>query len=530
MKKNILKWLCLIPLFTACIDDNGNYDYTEMADITVENLPEQIEVLGYVEHIQFSPKIVSSLEGEIKADNPNFSVQYRLGYKGMGSLGGYDEENQTNQNFVDITPENGFDLNIPARYSPNTYVCWMTITDKRNNVVSSHTFDVRISSTTSQGWLVLCNEGNENRVRLDMISQITSTRTETLRDVAKGMPESHEATCISYDKAGSGDDPSIAIFTHGDDYMLDVETLESGPEWEFNMNNFSVQPAETLFKEYKANKYRFGISESGNAYVRESYIVGPAYSLPINTLKPGIAPSFRVDQHVGYSKNPGDFLNALFYDIDNKRFLCFLGTTLYTGQTTSLCLSTIEEPENPKFSYSTGKELVYMEGTSFNNGLVCAILQDETGNRSLYGINVYPEELEQLYYIENIEAPEIRQAEHFAFYSKGPLMLYATANKVYMYNYVTKASQQIAEISLGANEEITQMKFNTVSKGYGEENKEHHLTISSYDTSAEGTNNGKVAFYNITQKGLEYEVSKTEEYDGFAKVVDVIYKDSSSDY
>lgn len=88
MKKNILAFLFIISLFAAsCIDDKGSYDYTELADIKIEGIPSVVEVLGYVENITVSPKITSSIEGEIKADNPNYTFQYRLGYKGMGSLG-----------------------------------------------------------------------------------------------------------------------------------------------------------------------------------------------------------------------------------------------------------------------------------------------------------------------------------------------------------------------------------------------------------------------------------------------------------
>ena len=89
MKRNILILLFVIPLFAACIDDKGNYDYTELENIKIEGIPSVIEVLGYAENITVSPKITSSIDGEIRADNPNYTFQYRLGYKGMGSLGGY---------------------------------------------------------------------------------------------------------------------------------------------------------------------------------------------------------------------------------------------------------------------------------------------------------------------------------------------------------------------------------------------------------------------------------------------------------
>ena len=66
--KNILL-LLLVFLFVSCFDDKGNYVYTEVSEITFENIPEKIEVLGNVDDIVVSPKVISSTEGEIKADN-----------------------------------------------------------------------------------------------------------------------------------------------------------------------------------------------------------------------------------------------------------------------------------------------------------------------------------------------------------------------------------------------------------------------------------------------------------------------------
>jgi len=539
-----MKWLCVLPLFAACVNDDGNYDYKELAEITIENVPAKMELLGYVDRIQVSPKIISSLDGEIKSGDPNFTVQYRLGYKGMGSLGGWDEENQERANFVDVTPESGFNLDIPANYGPSVYVLWVTVTDNRTGAVTSEQYEINISSTTSEGWLVLCNEGEEERARLDMISQLTSTRVEAIHDVASGMPESYHATCLGFVPKMSNPGNVISVFTHGNDYMLDQETLESGPELEFNMNNFSVEPGETLFKEYSFAassynwllKYRFGFAESGNAYVLVGGIAGESYGMPINTLEPGTPVSFRVAPYAGYSWvrpwGSSFAANTLFYDSDHQRFMLFVGGTNFNSE--SLCLFPLSDPQTSMFSYTTGKEMVYMEGTG-RNGLVCAILQDNAGNRSLYGINVSTVEPTQEVYIDRIEAPEFEQAEHFAFYSKGPLMFYAVGNKVYSYNYATKASKLVNEVALGSNEEITQIKFNLFRNAtlealnkYGDEefmNKQYQLVVASYDKGASGVNNGKVGFYKIEQNGLDYAVAKESEYAGFAKVVDVVYRE-----
>ena len=35
----------------GCFDDKGNYDYQKVTEITIENIPEVIEVLGNSDHI-----------------------------------------------------------------------------------------------------------------------------------------------------------------------------------------------------------------------------------------------------------------------------------------------------------------------------------------------------------------------------------------------------------------------------------------------------------------------------------------------
>ena len=65
--KFVISVLSLLFL-TSCFKDKGNYDYTELAEITIENIPEVIEVLASSDHITINPKVTSSIEGEITDD------------------------------------------------------------------------------------------------------------------------------------------------------------------------------------------------------------------------------------------------------------------------------------------------------------------------------------------------------------------------------------------------------------------------------------------------------------------------------
>ena len=44
MKIKVIILFLFVFSLCACFDDKGNYDYREMAEITIENIPELIEV------------------------------------------------------------------------------------------------------------------------------------------------------------------------------------------------------------------------------------------------------------------------------------------------------------------------------------------------------------------------------------------------------------------------------------------------------------------------------------------------------
>lgn len=86
MKINPIILFLFVFSLCACFDDKGNYSYHEVAEITIENIPEVVEVLGNSDHIVVNPKITSSLEGEIGADNANFEFSYKIEKKSGGSV------------------------------------------------------------------------------------------------------------------------------------------------------------------------------------------------------------------------------------------------------------------------------------------------------------------------------------------------------------------------------------------------------------------------------------------------------------
>jgi hypothetical protein len=536
MKRYILTLILTLPLFAACVEDKGSNDYIELSEISIDGIPAVVEALSEIENIVVSPTITSSTDGEITATNSDYTVCYHLAHKDGSAI------SPDGGKWLDITPESGLRLDIPADYPTGTYTCRLSVEDNRNGVVTSKYFDIAIGSTTYEGWLVLCNEGADERVRLDIISRLSSTRIETLCDITDGLPALHHATGIGFHPSGSGNGDLIALFSREGSYMLDNASFESDELSEYNLNRFLFAPGETMLKEQSfaasmygwLSKFSFAFSENGNVYMQDHSSGSGLYSLPLNTTVAGTGPMFRVAPFAGYSWvrpwSDSYPANVLFYDADNRRFMGFLGGMGW--DIPLLQMVTLPDPvDNMLFSFSTGRDMVYMEGTRRSNGLVYAILEDGVG-RSIYGINMGGNGFVQEMYIENVDAPRFSEAEHFAFHSQFPIMFYSVGNKVYLYNLGTRTTKELTNMGLGESEEVTLLKFNLYSyAAYNEFSnqteefmgQQYNLLVGSYDNAATDVNNGKITFYSVD--GVGNTVSELIEYDGFAKIADVIYRE-----
>lgn len=527
MKNKNLLWLLLVLLFASCYEDEGNYDYTEVAEITFENIPEKIEVLASVDSIIVNPIIKSSLEGEIKADDPNYEFVYKVERK----TGGYIQPSP----WVILNPDGELNLKVPADLPEHTYVIWFTVKDTRSGIETSTNFDLLITSSTYNGWMVLCNEGPENRVRMDMISKISSDRTVIATDVVKplGFPESNEAYGIGfYPNYYVGGD-LIYLMTGDGTYKISHYDFESGESYNIFNTDFIVPPVNETpvkFQTLKRMTANFLVTKEGNAYVQNIGSAGAAFESAINTSTRGGAPEFSVAPYIGVTQ--GDFgETALFYDKDNKRFVGWAYGN-YSDVNGRNILRPVQDPSPAGlFSFQTGKEMVYMEGTRYSNGLVYSILEDTQGKRSIYGINMSGNGFIQESYYENINAPNFDQAKHFAFHSQFPFMFYSDGSSVYLHNLGNNNTYKM-DLDLESTEEITLLKFNLYQYSFPEHfsdqsdefmGMQYELIVGSYDTAATDNNGGKMTTWKVN--GITNSISKNLEYSGLGKIKDIVHRE-----
>ena len=505
--------LSFVICFSSCYDDKGNYTYRELNEIEITNIPEEVAVLAGAENIVVTPKVVSKLEGEIKGDNPNYGFAYTYS-KVEADEDGYEYCLVLDSAFTK-------DLDIPAKLKAQKYTCWFEVTDKRTRVVTSKAFTLNVASAITEGWMVLCNEGPERRVRLDMIAVISAEREVETHDILVTLPLVHDAVCIGYDPRFSAREGSlIRIFAREGSFELNSDDFSTGPEYNIDYQ-FGDQTVHHVIENYYQAYEAVVIDDAGDVY-SQGVTKGSVFGLPFNVLEPATVPTFKMSKYVGYVGNavPG----LLLFNKTEQRFMMWYNfATEY--------LMELSAPDPKLFDWSIGKDLVYMQGTENNYGIY-ALMKDAQGF-SLCGIDgvmySYPPKFKQALYQENLQAQRLAEATHFAVHPQLPYLFYAVDNEVWQYDFSTRQARRMIELAKG--EKVTMIKFNLFSGYYPNANKpdeywakQYRLIVGSVDSGAEAPNNGLLRFYDVPElNGPLTQFGKT--YQGFGEIVDVVYRE-----
>lgn len=517
--KNRIYW---IPVFClalfSCYDDKGNYDYRELNEIEITDIPEEVPVLANADNIIVKPTVVSKKEGEIKADNPNYSFAYY-----------YSEL---------VTDENGYlkcavldstfskDLNMLATLSPKQYTCWFEVKDKRTEVISRKTFNLNVASSITSGWMVLCNEGAERRVRMDMIGIISAEREVVTHDILTTLPVSYGAICIAHNpRFRQSGGPVFRVLTEEGGYQLNPDDFVSGPEYSMDYE-FGDQTVHHIPVSYNlAYNYPIVVDKEGDIYM-QSTVSGAIFGMPFNVLKAGTNPTFKVSPYIG---NLDGIAGAFLYNVTDGRFMMWYA---FSGE----IMMELPAPNPKLFDWNVGKELVYMSGTENNYGIY-SLMKDKEGRYSLYGVEAvfdFPPQYKQTLYQDGdgqgLKAEHLTESKVFAFHPKLPYLFYAYMNEIWEYDYSTKQARKVAV--LGDNETVTMIKFNRFTGNYFNVSKpdeyfeiQYRLIVGSMDGNREGDDNGILRFYEVPELNGDL-VLYGKPYTGFAEIKDVVFREN----
>jgi len=484
IKLQLVLVLFSCTLVNSCLEDEGNYDYTEINQIEVEGIEDIYSVVRF-DNFNIIPQIVSS-QGETNENAYSYKWQ------------AYQPAETGENRLVDLSSEK--DLLTTIDLIPGDYTIYYTVKDLNTDVEFQHNFEISVVNNIYEGWLVLSDINGVGR--LDMVSLIENEyRTEhDILNVVSSQLTLTGTPKFVYTYPFESSFYGIYVSTTGNGTVkLEPNTFAWDSSFNIAEEFVTNQPQDLEVDNIvaKGSQMSYAVKD-GNVYYYFS-VFSYKYSAPINSIG-GVL--FEASPFIGKGSYFG---NSILYDNTNKRFI-----------KTNFGISSVM-PTGTRFNYTTGKDLEYMVGNNFNSSdgaQIFAILKEPSDNKKYLAL-FNATNSSQSYYDE-VVAPDFDQATSYAVSPNYGYLFYAAGGKVYQYDYSLKTTKLMLD---KGTDEITMIKFNDFFNSNIDYNElEFQLIVCSYDGS-EGT----MELYEVPPVNGQIELKTS--YSGFGKIKSVAYRE-----
>lgn len=512
----------------ACYDDLGNYDYKEINEVTFDGIDGIIldgwnEKIAFVDTLKLYPKLNSSLAKDESA--------YTYEWKFIPD--GADET--TDGDTIDYVVATTRNLVWPVSLAADDYRCFFTVTDTTSHLRFTQKFYLRVSTMTSEGWMVLCDQ--DGVARLDMIVNVSENEDIISRniwsenDFNPGVPQQ-----IIYNFYKTNPPGTISLLvTDKGTYKLDQGDLHAGEDNNLRWS-FGAQPESIIVRASGANLYDWVqetdeyyplywviVDDKGDVYCNTVSEVGGLFEFPVNEIDgqrfeaaPFVGVAFRYFRQGNMAAT-----STLLYDQTNQRFV-----EIKAGAG----VPSVMKFESEKwFSASQpGMEMVFMQNTN-DNGLTYAVMKNEVGDYYYYGIKLGSVGKNTQEYYGKLEGPNLDQVTHFACHPNLGWLFYSTKDKIYKVDMQKPERGTELVVSL-PGETISVLKFNPLVafrayEGW-QDNRSLHLVVGSNVDSEPLDKCGIVRTYDFeTQWGGA--CTQKKEHKDLGNIVDIAYKEKS---
>lgn len=158
MKKNYLLFSLLLMAFTSCFEDEGNYDYKEVSDITINGIQKSYLVYSYVGEKLEIPATVQSGYTDLEY------AWYIWDPSKSASTSGEKEKKE--MTLIGTDKDLSYEVNLP----PMNYKVMLEVKSKSTGYASTVVTDVEISTTFLRGFYIL-KETADGNSELDFYHQ-----------------------------------------------------------------------------------------------------------------------------------------------------------------------------------------------------------------------------------------------------------------------------------------------------------------------------------------------------------------------
>lgn len=518
MIRKLIYILIAALLCASCANDLGNYDYRDLTEPEITGVESDLAVLTFA-RLQLTPE----LGGDFPDDR--YSFEWR-------ALSQNDRPTVTEL-------ARTRDLDYEVTLAPGAYTLMFKVIENASGVYWQQSYNLQVSEATSEGWMVLCADGADDRARLDMVSKVTG---QTYTDVLKnnGMPLLTGPRRIQWSRFADGNSPYYLVTDDGT-----TRLGRNGFEWReeyrlaYEMGN-SDDPKPAAINDVTGAKMMVGGKKTYYAECQVSIgLFGPVADTELNAA-PVIGTNI-VTQNIVVSA-------ALLYDLEGKRFMGYAPTlrssdvggypALHEMNDLVTLLGEMDNGGqvigNAFDRFPTGMDFVWMENTKYdpnstNMGITYTVLKDDGGSYHLYGtqlgelwrvvtIGDCAYALGKAYYGDLTGCTGIAQAKHFAFSSLKNYMYYAVGGTVYRVDLAETPLKATTQFSL-AGETITCLKFNIYRQSTNLQ-RSYDLVVGSVKGEA-----GTLRVYEGFASDGNFRGVAPEVYPGLGRIVDVTYRE-----
>lgn len=421
--------LCILSIY-SCSRDLGNYDYTEINEVSIEEIPAQ-QVIYKIDTLTLRPTLHFSIDS---VDMHRYQYEWKVVSSG------------TSNTYEVIA--NTRDLNYPVSILPGAYRVYYKVLDTKTDLIWKTNFDLNVMTETTRGFLLI-GENEDQDVEVEMISMLSSD-TLILRELMhdNGLPKIKGAVNIVH-TGGYFNPTNIRLWVMGQTgaYYINSSTFMGDPQHTFQSMNFTTFPSaeERIPVEIAphvavstggtaSSSYRVVITNNGDAFFCNLNL-GEVYGNPINRPSANSSQTFSVSPYIFYPS--GFWSRFILYDTEQNRFV------MSNGLTATFMNNLADGPSDifPWNQSETKRTLIYGENTrntdgGSSNGNSFALMKDDQSDYFIYKFYVatVPEK-RGFYPIKTSYSSLIEQASNFAFSSSRSILFYSIGNKLYAYDY-----------------------------------------------------------------------------------------------
>lgn len=525
------RWILMIwgvLLFASCYDDKGNYDYVDIGDLTITGIESDrwYELFAFSDTLHIPVEILSTRY-----------VNGEMPYKYEWKLEGANDKTHSGDTVLDYTISREKDLHIVPMMNAGDYFGFFMVTDTILGLREKVDFFVRLRTSTSEGWMILCEQ--DGKARLDWISNISATEDRIYRDLWGDLDvELGKPFGLSFAHYPSG--TNRYVYVENGVFNLDKEDAHVGEDnnirWRFGDQPDRLQGAANQIV-WRNNSRDLLISRDKDLYIKGTNS-SAIYGFPINKTVGG--GRYDVAPFIGYAYgknaygNPSPIFGAsiALYDETNRRFLELpdVGTDIPRTMT-------FIAGGEQNFNAQTGRDMLFMDWTT--DAHVFAVLQGPgTDDMYVYGIKMQKEGNTQTHY-SLLKRPNNDKITHFAIHSMHKYLFYSTdKGEIFRYD-LSHPNDEAQKVLSFPGETITALKVNKfvfpgkVNKyASWELERENRLVIGSYITAeAEQGNDrdcGIMRTYNVPDLRQPMEDKQVKFHDKLGKIVDIVYRERDS--